>query len=244
MSRAPLPLYRSPLLAELTQGLLRPGGLELTQRGLALAELPAGARVLDVGSGLGATVALLCQLGLDARGCDLDPERVRQAAARHPGMPFSVASALALPFADASFDAVFFECTLSVVADPAAALREAHRVLGARGALIVSDVIAREPRALADARAAWGGCGASLLSMEQLAHHLASSGFELGAWLDQSPALAALMGQLIFRSGSTRPFWELTCHEPGGAAQAERLLRAARPGYVLLMARRAEETRA
>ena len=38
---------------------LRPGGLELTDRIVALARLPRGARVLDVGCGSGATVAHL-----------------------------------------------------------------------------------------------------------------------------------------------------------------------------------------
>ena len=47
----------------------RPGGFELTDRALALARLSAGARVLDVGCGLGASVAhLVDHCGLRAVG--------------------------------------------------------------------------------------------------------------------------------------------------------------------------------
>ena len=43
-----------------------PGGAEHTRRMLALAELPAGARVLDMGAGAGEAVAVLSSLGYRA----------------------------------------------------------------------------------------------------------------------------------------------------------------------------------
>ena len=57
-----------------------PGGAEHTRRMLALAELPAGARVLDMGAGAGEAVAVLSSLGYRAEGIDLRPrsDRIRE----------------------------------------------------------------------------------------------------------------------------------------------------------------------
>jgi SAM-dependent methyltransferase len=82
-------------------------------------------RLLDVGCGPGSITAGLAEAvtpGL-AVGIDFDPARVE-------GKPITVASARGeqLPFADASFDAVFACAVLQHVPDPAAIVREMRRV--------------------------------------------------------------------------------------------------------------------
>ncbi len=97
-----------------------PGGMEHTRRMLALAALPEGARVLDMGAGAGESVQLMRSLGLDAVGIDLE----------------------------ASFDAVLSQCAFFVSGDRAGALREARRLLRPGGLLLLSDVFFEEPTAL------------------------------------------------------------------------------------------------
>ena len=111
---------------------MRPGGLDLTKQLMGLRSLPPGARALDVGCGDGRTVDYLNgEGGVDAWGVDAEcggGERLVRGAAE------------SLPFATAFFDAVIFECSLSVVADPDAALREAERVLKDGGAVYLADL--------------------------------------------------------------------------------------------------------
>ncbi|HWM87548.1 MAG TPA: class I SAM-dependent methyltransferase [Kofleriaceae bacterium] len=70
-----------------------------------LGELPAGARVLDLGCGNGEPIAArLAAAGLAVTGVDLSAEQVRRAAARVPGQ-FLIADMAEVEFAPASFAA-------------------------------------------------------------------------------------------------------------------------------------------
>jgi SAM-dependent methyltransferase len=74
-------------------------------------------------------------------GIDVDPAVVSAAASRHPRLEASVADVRALPFADASFDAVVSNSTLDHLhgaEEVSAALREIHRVLRPGAPLVVT----------------------------------------------------------------------------------------------------------
>ncbi|WP_189209704.1 methyltransferase domain-containing protein [Actinokineospora fastidiosa] len=105
----------------------------------ALAVRP-GERALDIGSGTGSEVAALRAAGADAVGVEPNAGMRAVAAARH-GDHFVDGDALALPFADASFDVVRCERVFQHLADPAGAAREIARVLrpGGRTAVLDSD---------------------------------------------------------------------------------------------------------
>jgi ubiquinone/menaquinone biosynthesis C-methylase UbiE len=106
----------------------------LTRRLLSLRSLAGGARALDVGCGDGQTVAYLNgKAGVEAWGVDADCGG---------GERLVTGRAESLPFASAFFDAIIFECSLSVVADPDAALGEAARVLRDGGAVYMADLYA------------------------------------------------------------------------------------------------------
>ena len=115
-----------------------PGGEAHTRRVIALAALPKGARVLDMGAGAGESVQLIRTLGLDARGVDLEPR----------GESVESGDFLHTPFPDESFDAVLSQCAFFVSGDQAGALREAYRLLRPGGMLLLSDVFFEEPEQL------------------------------------------------------------------------------------------------
>jgi len=93
-----------------------------------------GARVLDVGCGLGLYVRRFRQVTPQVHGVDVDAERVRLASETLPNI--QQAPAERLPYDDASFDVVFSHEVLEHVDDDRAAVREAHRVLAPGGWLV------------------------------------------------------------------------------------------------------------
>lgn len=101
------------------------------------AGIPPGqpARVLDVGSGPGALVAeLVGRIGAESVVA-VDPAAsfVEAARARHAGVEVREASAEALPFPDATFDAALAQLVVHFMADPVAGLSEMRRVTRAGG---------------------------------------------------------------------------------------------------------------
>ena len=118
-----------------------PGGEAHTRRMLALADLPTGASVLDMGAGGGEAIKLLRNAGYDAHGIDLAPRsgEVERGDFLH------------LPYPDGHFDAVLSQCAFFVSGDVPGALREAHRVLKPGGKFMLSDVFFQEPEPLLNA---------------------------------------------------------------------------------------------
>ena len=105
------------------------------------AQLVAGRRVLDLGSGEGYGTALLAAHAADVTGVDVDGEAVRHAAAtyRSPNLRFAEGSAEALTaFADDSFDVVVCFEVIEHVAAQEHIVAEARRVLRADGLFICS----------------------------------------------------------------------------------------------------------
>jgi len=107
-----------------------------------LAELPAGATVLDMGCGRGTSVPLIRSAlgGQPARlvAFDIDAAAIEQARRRlapllGDAVEVRVADATRLPFADAEFDAALELGILHHIPDWRAALRETARVLKPAG---------------------------------------------------------------------------------------------------------------
>jgi len=111
---------------------------------LADLDLDDGTRTLEVGCGTGAVTRALASLPATGSVVGVDPSPgflvvARELATGIPNLDFLEGDAKALPFDDASFDAVVFHTTLCHVPDPDVALGEAFRVLGAGGRLAVFD---------------------------------------------------------------------------------------------------------
>lgn len=111
-----------------------------------LCSVKGGDRVLDIGSGGGQLAIALKRVvsGLDVTGVDLAGSQVRRARRRAgrcgADVAFVQASALDLPFPDASFDLVYSVDCLKHWPDRDRGLRECVRVLKPGGLLFIAEV--------------------------------------------------------------------------------------------------------
>jgi phosphatidylethanolamine/phosphatidyl-N-methylethanolamine N-methyltransferase len=104
------------------------------RRQFELAAIQPGDRVLIVGVGTGLDLELTPADAV-VTGIDLSADMLSRAAAKGRDCSLLRMNAERLDFPDGSFDVVVMNCVLSVVADPAMALSEAHRVLSPRGSI-------------------------------------------------------------------------------------------------------------
>ncbi|WP_373320411.1 demethylmenaquinone methyltransferase [Virgisporangium aurantiacum] len=102
-------------------------------------DLKSGERVLDLAAGTGVSTQELARSGATAIGADFSVGMLRAGRRARPSVPLVAADALALPFADDSFDAVTISFGLRNIVDPAAALREMARVTRPGGRLVVCE---------------------------------------------------------------------------------------------------------
>jgi ubiquinone/menaquinone biosynthesis C-methylase UbiE len=113
-------------------------------RYMAQIPLPAAARVLEIGSGNGATTKHILQHLRPAQLVGIDPSPVFldmacKAFAGEPRVSFAAGEATATGQADASFDLVIAHTVYSHLVDPKGALAEARRVLRPGGRLVIFD---------------------------------------------------------------------------------------------------------
>ena len=125
---------------------------------VAFAALPAGGRVLDVGSGTGvaADAASSAVPAGVVLGVDQSVEMLRVGARARPGLRLIAAEAIQLPFRDAAFDAVLANFVLTEFTRYETALFDLIRVLRPGGTLAASvwrteeDDLSRTWRALVE----------------------------------------------------------------------------------------------
>lgn len=98
-----------------------------------------GQRVLDLGAGTGTSSLPFAQVGAMVVPCDFSLGMLREGKQRHPVLPLTAGDAMALPFADDSFDAVTISFALRNVYDHQAALAEMLRVTKPGGRLVVCE---------------------------------------------------------------------------------------------------------
>ena len=121
---------------------LMTGGLDLRWRRLtAAAAVSRGDRVLDAACGTGdLALADLAAGAAEVVGVDFAPRMLDRARAKSDAVEWVRGDLLALPFADASFDAATIGFGLRNVADLEAGVRELRRVLRPGGRLAVLEI--------------------------------------------------------------------------------------------------------
>jgi len=103
-----------------------------------VASMVAGREVLDAGVGEGYGAAMLAKSAASVVGIDIEPDVIEHAAAAYPSVRFQTGDLLALPFPDASFDAVVSLQVIEHLQRPREFVSECARVLRPNGVLVLS----------------------------------------------------------------------------------------------------------
>jgi SAM-dependent methyltransferase len=154
---------------------------------LAVAELRAGERVLDLGSGGGIDVLLSARrvgpsgyaYGVDMTDEMLDLARSNAAAAGVTNVDFVKGAIENVPLPDGAVDVVISNCVINLSVDKPAVLAEMFRVLAPGGRIGISDVVAEDHLTPADRaeRGSYVGCIAGALSRTEYLDGLTAAGF-------------------------------------------------------------------
>ena len=171
----------------------RPGGFELTEQGIQLCGFPKSAGLMDIGCGSGATVRFLAQsCGFNVTGVDIAAEY----AGTGSSWEIITADAALLPFEELTFDGGIFECSLSKIKDPNAAISECHRVLKHGGKLLITDLYARGEAAQLS------GMLGRLENTDTILGRVKRPGFKLLHIEDHSEVLRQMWAELISDIGT------------------------------------------
>jgi arsenite methyltransferase len=176
---------------------------------LAVAELRAGERVLDLGSGGGIDVLLSARRVGEtgyAYGVDMTDEMLALARANAEkasvnNVEFVKGTIEDVPLPDGSVDVVISNCVINLSTDKPAVLTEMFRVLAPGGRIGISDVVAEDHLTLADRaeRGSYVGCIAGALSRSEYLDGLAAVGF-VDAEVQYTQAAAEGMHAAIIRA--------------------------------------------
>jgi SAM-dependent methyltransferase len=154
----------------------------------ATAHLRPGEVVVDLGSGGGLDVFLAAKMvGPEGRaiGIDMTPSMIERARANatlgeYTNVEFYQSTIDRIPLPDASVDCVISNCVLNLAPDKPSVFREIARVLKPGGRLAVSDIALKGelPEAISRSMAAYVGCFAGAIRVEDYRDGLLAAGFE------------------------------------------------------------------
>ena len=154
----------------------------------ATAHIKPGEVVVDLGSGGGLDVFLAAKMvgpkgraiGIDMTPAMIERARANAASGGYTNVDFHQSTIDSIPLPDASVDCVISNCVLNLAPDKPAVFREIARVLKPGGRLAVSDIALKGelPEAVARSMAAYVGCIAGAIRMDDYRAGLLAAGFE------------------------------------------------------------------
>jgi SAM-dependent methyltransferase len=185
----------------------------------ATAHLKLGEMVVDLGSGGGLDVFLASKqvgplgraIGIDMTPAMIDRARANAEADGYTNVEFHLSTIDRIPLPDASVDCVISNCVLNLAPDKPAVFREIARVLKPGGRLAVSDIALKHelPEAIAKSVAAYVGCIAGAIRIDDYRSGLLSAGFEHVEIVDSGADLSAY-AKVENQSGCCSPAMEKT----------------------------------
>lgn len=127
--------------------ILRPGEFDITDKGIELAGLKKGDKVLDIGCGDGDVLNhLVKDFGMEGEGIDMSLPRISDANEKYPDLKIKFGDGEFLDdYSSFTFDGVMMECVLSLINIPDESLHEVYCVLKKGGKLIISDLYDKNP---------------------------------------------------------------------------------------------------
>ena len=184
----------------------------------ATAHLKPGEVVVDLGSGGGLDVFLASKMvgpadraiGIDMTPAMIDRARANAASGGYTNVEFHLSTIDKIPLPDASVDCVISNCVLNLAPDKPAVFREIARVLKLGGRLAVSDIALKQdlPQALANSLAAYVGCIAGAIRIDEYRSGLLAAGFEHVEIVDSGSDLNAY-AKVENQSGCCSPAMEV-----------------------------------
>jgi SAM-dependent methyltransferase len=154
----------------------------------ATARIRPGEVVVDLGSGGGLDVFLAARMvgpegraiGIDMTSTMIERARTNAKAGGYSNVEFFQSTIDKIPMPDASVDCVISNCVLNLAPDKPAVFREIARVLKPGGRVAVSDIALKQelPEAVSKSMAAYVGCIAGAIPMEDYRAGLLAAGFE------------------------------------------------------------------
>ena len=174
-------------------------GIDATEEVAGMLKVAVSDRLLDIGSGIGGPARYMSnRFGCRVTGIDLTAEFCE--AARHltgllgmqAKVDFEHGDALAMPFADASFDGAYSMNVSMNIADKAALYREIGRVLKPGGWLMLSE-LAQGPGAPLEYPTPWAATAESsfLSTPDETKQGLEAAGFEIVEFHETAEAVKA-----------------------------------------------------
>ena len=212
-------------------GIIRPGGIGLTNEAIEKAGIKKGSRILEIGCGEGDTAAFLSkEWDMDVEGIDRSREMIRRADEKHPDLKLQFGEADFLEFPSLQFDAVLMECVFSLTYLKTEVFHEIYCVLKKGGKFIVTDLYNRDPdpdkvkAAMAEVAKALktpkreGQCEERSIPpeymldrvfiKEELIRGADDNGFIVELWEDKSEALHSFVAEKILEYGSLCKYFE------------------------------------
>jgi ubiquinone/menaquinone biosynthesis C-methylase UbiE len=179
------------------------GGLRATMELAAALDPAAGARVIDVGCGLGGAARYVAStFQCQVRGIDLSPSFIdaarllteRSGLADH--VQFDVGNAVALPYPDGTFDIAWTQHAAMNVRDRAGMYAEVFRVLRPGGRFGMSDILAGTGALHFPVPWAEEQHTSFLMDGAALREALEGAGFRVVSWTDRSDTSLASLDAL------------------------------------------------